>query len=68
VSNSPAELEILLAPGSTFHIVNKWRFEWGKDDQEIYRLFGPQAVDHQSMWGVKEFWWIELRQESPPKR
>lgn len=68
MSNSPEELEILLAPGSIMHIGQKWCFEWGQDNDEIYRLFGQHIVDDPSMQHVQQWWWIELSQQAPPKR
>ncbi|HYN35039.1 MAG TPA: hypothetical protein VES40_20610, partial [Ilumatobacteraceae bacterium] len=68
MSNSPEELEILLAPGSTLHIGQKWCYEWGQDDAEIYRIFGAHIVDDPSMNQVQQWWWIELNQQAPPKR
>jgi hypothetical protein len=68
ISNSPEELEILLAPGSTLSIGQKWCLEWGQDNDEIYRLFGAHVVDDPSMYQVQQWWWIELNQQAPPKR
>ena len=60
-SNSPSELEILLPPGSIYHIGARRCLLRGRDDAEITSRFGGYLL--KNVPEITEFWLIEMKQQ-----